>query len=101
RFAFQDAISYHFQMIFRKWKEILLGSVGMALLAYMVHRVTFEAIRAQLVQFGLIPMLGLIALYGLFQACFAAGLWILFRAFDDQARFRDIFIAYVAGDAVN
>lgn len=88
-------------MVLRRWKEILLAGVGVALIAYMVHRITFEAIRAQLVEFGLAPMAGLIVLYGLFQLSFAAGWWIVFSAFKERPAFRTVLYAYVAGDAVN
>jgi uncharacterized protein (TIRG00374 family) len=88
-------------MLLRRGKEILLAGAGLALLGYMIHRIGLDAIREQLAAFGPWRTLGLVLLYGLFQLAFAAGWWTLFRGFSARPRFRDIFLAYAAGDAVN
>lgn len=85
-----------------RWKEVVLSAVGLALLIWMVEKIGLSALKENLMNFGPGPALLLIALYGLAQVSFAMAWFVLLEGREgERPAFRDIFLAYAAGDAVN
>src|SRR3989344_6921452 len=88
--------------ILSRWKEVVLGAVGLALLIWMVDQIGFSALKENLMNFGPGPALFLIGLYGLAQVCFAMAWFVLLEGRGmERLTFWEIFLAYTAGDAVN
>lgn len=87
----------------RKSKAIhaLLGLLGLALLAYMVHRIGMTKLKEQLIALGFYRTAGLVLLYALAQFCFAEAWQVLLKASAPRISFGSTFKAYAAGDAVN
>lgn len=82
-----------------KWLEILLAVAGFGLLLWMVQRIGFSKIKEHFLQFGLFPTMALMMTYLIAQICFSLA-WVVILP-PGSCRFRDIFLAFCAGDAVN
>ena len=81
--------------------QIILGTAGFGLLAWMIHQAGASLLWENLLRFGLGSTLGLIALYTLSQIAFCMAWFVLLKDRNHPIGFWRTFLAYAAGDALN
>ncbi|HEY1434268.1 MAG TPA: lysylphosphatidylglycerol synthase transmembrane domain-containing protein [Thermoanaerobaculia bacterium] len=83
----------------RGWR-VALFITGLAVLGGILARVGWSSVAANLALIGG-WFFGLVALYGVAQAAFALGWWVLTGPSPRPVSFGELFSAYLAGDSIN
>lgn len=86
------------QSLFFRYIELILGLGGLILLVWMIQKIGVPKLKEHLLNFGLGPTLFLILFYTLAQFSFCAAWFVLLNG---RLSFRETFLVYCAGDALN
>ncbi len=81
--------------------QFALLTIGLVLLGWMIHKIGVASLAHNLRSFGFANMAGLIAIYTVAQIAFCAAWHVILVTYEKSIRFRDSFLAYAAGDALN
>lgn len=86
---------------FSQWIQIFLGICGLYLLWWTIQKIGFSVLKENLIRFGFFSTVFLILLYALAQFSFCAAWLFVVNDPEKKLGFWKLFIAYLAGDAVN